>query len=129
MTGNEVQLVVISNDVSLTAGETALLSCVGYGLPNVEITWSRNGEVVMNSSRVNVSEKEVTRGGRLFLQSFLDLCSVEVSDAGNYTCTVSNGELATNASTQLSVTGKNFYSYSLMANSSCAWQILGMKFN
>ena len=108
--GNEVQLIVISNDISLTAGDTALLTCVGYGRPDVQITWSRNGEVVMNSSLITINETDVTRGGRLYKQSYLDLCSVEVSDAGTYTCTVSNGELlATNASTQLSVTGENLY--------------------
>ena len=106
--GNQVQLVVISNDVSLTAGDTALLTCVGYGQPDVQITWSRNGEGVMNNSLVTINEIDVTRGGRLYKQSFLDICSLEVSDSGNYTCTVSNGESATNATTQLLVSGKDF---------------------
>ena len=111
---NEVQLIVISNDVSLTAGDTALLTCVGYGQPDVQITWSRNGEVVMNSSLITINETDVTRGGRLYKQSYLEICSLEVSDAGNYTCTVSNGESETNSSTQLSVSGENLYIYTIM---------------
>ena len=127
--GNEVQLIVISNDASLTAGDTALLTCVGYGQPDVQITWSKNGEVIMNSSLITTHETNVTRGGRLYKQSYLDLCSVEVSDAGTYTCTVSNGEIATNASTQLSVTGENLHFNGLRMFTISAWQILGMKFN
>ena len=102
-------VVVISNDSSLTVGDTALLTCVGYGQPNVEITWSRNGEVIMNSSLATIHETDVTRGGRLYKQSFLDICSLEVSDTGSYTCTISNGLSTINASISLSVSRKNMY--------------------
>ena len=103
---------MISNDTSLTVGDTALLTCVGYGQPDVQITWSRNGENIMNTSLISIYEEEVTQGGRLFKQSFLQLCNIEVSDAGSYVCTVSNGEDTTNgegtnnATVQLLISGK-----------------------
>lgn len=106
MTGNVLELVAISNDTSLTAGDTAFLSCVGHGQPYVEITWIRNGNPLSNDSRVAIYESEITRGGRLFLQSFLDLCSLEVTDAGAYICSVSNNASSINATTQLYVSGK-----------------------
>ena len=37
-----LELAIISNDTSVDAGETAVLICVGYGQPNVDITWSRD---------------------------------------------------------------------------------------
>ncbi len=98
-----LELVMISNDTSLLVGDAALLACVGFGEPNVEITWKRNGEVITNSSLVTITEEEVTQGGRVYKQSFLELCSLMVSDAGVYTCSVSNGETMVNATTQLTV--------------------------
>ena len=98
---------IISNHTSLSEGETALLACVGYGLPSVEITWMRGGQTISNSSLVSISEEDVVQGERLFKQSFLQICSVEMADAGAYTCVVSNGESSVNSSTQLSVTGKH----------------------
>ena len=87
-------------------GDTAFLVCVGYGQPTVQISWTLNGEVVMNGSLVTIYEEEVSQGGRLFKQLFLELCSLELSDSGIYTCTVSNGQTIANATTQLSVYGE-----------------------
>ena len=100
-----MELVVLSNDTSLDEGETALLACVGYGLPDVEISWSFNGEIVMNSSLVTIYEEETVQGERVFLQSFLQLCSLEPADAGAYTCVVSNGLTSVNSSVLLAVSG------------------------
>ena len=102
---------MISNDTSLTVGETALLICVGYGQPYLEITWSTNGEIIMNSSLVTIHEVDTTQGGRSYRQSSLDICSLEVSDTGSYTCAISNGLSTINASTSLSVSRKNMYVY------------------
>ena len=100
-----MEVVVISNDTTLSEGETALLACVGFGQPDVDITWRFNGETITNTSLITTYEEEVTQGGRVFKQSFLQLCSLALSDAGGYTCVVSNGLTTANATTQLSVTG------------------------
>ena len=99
-------MTAISNDFSLNAGDTALLLCVGYGQPDVQITWTRNGQLIANSSNVSIYEEEVTQGGRQFKQSILELCSLEVNDAGSYVCTVNSGPATVNATTQLFISGK-----------------------
>ena len=88
---DEIELVAVSNHTTLSEGETTLLACVGFGLPSAEITWIHKGRVLMNSSLVSISEEDVVQGGKLFKQSILQLCSVEISDSGSYICVVSNG--------------------------------------
>ena len=85
------------------AGEAAILVCVGFGEPDVNITWSRDDQVISNSSLVSIYEEDLTRGDRLFKQSFLQLCSLQMSDSGTYTCTVSNGKASITSTTELSV--------------------------
>ncbi len=101
---DENELVAISNHTSLSEGETALLACVGYGLPTAEVTWMRNGQTIMNSSLVSVIEEDVVQEGKVFRQSVLQLCSVEVSDSGSYLCVVSNGLSDANFTVNLLVT-------------------------
>lgn len=97
---------VISNDTSLAVGETALLICAGYGQPDVEITWSRNNEDIANASLVTIYEEEVSHGVRSFKQSFLEVCSVDITDDGSYNCIARVGQATTTANTQLSVSGE-----------------------
>lgn len=59
--------------------------------------------LVMNDSLVTIYEEDIVEGGRVYKQSFLQLCSLEVADAGDYTCFVSNGQTSTNATTRLTV--------------------------
>lgn len=96
----------ITDDTSLSVGETLLLSCVAFGLPYVDITWTYNGMPVTTSApRVSTYEEEITEVDRPFKQSFLRLCSVTMRDAGNYSCSVSNGIDMQDASTTVTVTG------------------------
>ena len=97
---------MLSKDLSLNSGETALLSCVGFGEPDVEISWSFNGAPVVNSSLTPIFEENIIQGSRPYKQSFLQLCSVTTSSAGSYTCGASNGQGISNAITQLSVIGE-----------------------
>ena len=95
---------MISKDLSLNTGETALLSCVGFGEPEVEITWSFNGARVANTSLTPIFEENIVQGTKLYKQSFLQLCSVAMSNAGDYTCVTSSGHTTSNATTHLTVT-------------------------
>ena len=97
----------ISNDTSAKEGETTLLACVGFGEPDVDISWSFNGAPVVNTSLVTIYEEEVVQGRRNFKQSFLQMCSLALSDAGDYTCIISNSVTMDNATTQLTVTSKH----------------------
>ena len=99
-------MVLVSNDTTLTVGETAILACVSYSSGDEEITWSLNGQTVINSSLHTIYEEEVTQGGKVFKQSFLQLCGLTVSDAGGYTCLVREGQSTDNATITLNVSGE-----------------------
>ncbi len=90
----------------MDAGETAVLICVGFGQPRADITWTRDGQEISNRSLVTIYEEDLAQGGRVFKQSFLQLCSLRMSDSGVYTCSVSNGLSSVNSSVELSVSGR-----------------------
>ena len=94
---------MLSKDLSLNSGETAILSCVGFGEPDVEISWSFNGAPVVNTSLTPIFEENVVQGARIFKQSFLQLCSLSQSNAGVYTCIASSGHSNDNSTLQLTV--------------------------
>ena len=97
------QIVRITRDSMPMRLETIVLACVGIGLPNVQTSWYRNGEALMNSSLVTIYGERVGASSRL---SFLELCSLNGFDTGDYTCMVDNGVAAiTTATTRLTVTG------------------------
>ena len=98
---------MISNDTALRTGKTALLVCVGFGEPDVEISWSFNGAPVVNTSLVTIYEEDDVQGERIFKQSFLQICSLVQADAGGYTCIASDGFTTDNATTQLTVTSES----------------------
>ena len=100
------EVVIISHDSSVAEGETGLLACVGEGFPAVDITWMHRGQIVTQSSLISITEEDAIEGERRFKQSFLQICSIGMADAGGYTCVVSNSEASANSSTQLTVTGK-----------------------
>ena len=99
-------MALISDSLPLIVGDTVLFICMGYGQPDVQVTWSRNGEAIENTSLVTIYEEEVTQEGRSFQESILELCSVDVSDAGSYTCTVSNEQAAIISTSLLFFSGK-----------------------
>ena len=99
------EVAAISNSTIAEAGETVVLVCVGIGNPS--ITWSKDGQVLYNTSTLSIYEEDLLQGGRLFKQSFLQLCSLQPSDSGNYTCSVSNDFSSDSSSIDLTVTGKS----------------------
>ena len=98
-----VELVAISDHITLSEGETVILTCLGYGQPDVELTWTFNDENISNSSVVTIFEDQE---GRFIKQLSLEICSVRAANSGIYTCTVSNDEASATAMTQLTVSGK-----------------------
>lgn len=101
----------ISEATRAAQGETAVLTCLAYGRPRADITWGFNNQRVENSSLVIITEDEAVVGGVLLKRSFLQICSVLISDTGNYTCSVSNGAVLDFATTQLSLLGNSTNSH------------------
>ena len=86
-------------------GDTVLLTCVAYGDQPLSISWSREGSVLMNDSqRITIYEEEVEEGGITFIQSILQICSTESSDAGVYSCIAANEAGNDTATFELTVT-------------------------
>ena len=64
-----------------------LLSCVAYGDQLPGISWSREGNVLMNDSQwITIHEEEFEEGGIMFVQSILQICSTKTNDTGVYSC-------------------------------------------
>ena len=87
-------------------GETFLLTCIGYSLFDTEIRWSFNNDIVGNTSLVTAYTEKLDQGGKVFTQSLLQVCGAIVSDSGDYTCIVSNGQSTTNDTIQVIVSSK-----------------------
>lgn len=102
-----VELALISPDTTLAEGETAILACVGYSQPYVEVTWMHRGAPVMNSSLVTTYQEDTVEMGLPFRQSFLQLCSVSLANSGEYTCIVTNGLSSVNSTVQLTISSKD----------------------
>lgn len=100
-----MRVIVISDVTSIEAGDTALLSCLGYGMPDVNISWIYEGETVEDTALASVYQVDFTQSGNVYTQSILQLCSVERAKAGRYTCVVSNGLVTANAMSLLIVSG------------------------
>ncbi len=87
-------IVIGPEDVTVEAGSTVLITCVAYSEATTSITWIRDSDqtTLDNStgSQVTVYEELVTEGGLTFVQSILEVCSVEDGDSGSYTCVASN---------------------------------------
>ena len=76
--------------------------CVGTGFPQPTISWTLDGSPLENDTRVTIYEEVLEEAGLTFVQSFLEVCSVNFLDAGLYQCTVAN-RLA-NASSNFTLT-------------------------
>ncbi len=113
-TGGALELAIISNNTSVDAGETAVLICVGFGQPRADITWTRDGQEISNRSLVTIYEEDLAQGGRVFKQSFLQLCSLRMSNSGVYTCSVSNGLSSVNSSLLVTVNGEFIHSLTVV---------------
>ena len=85
------KIVVAPETTDVDAGNTVLFTCVALGDSLPSITWSRqNGSVLDNDTGVTIYEELVSEGGLIFVQSILEVCSVEELDSGNYSCSADN---------------------------------------
>ena len=98
-------------NLTVDAGSTILLACVGFGVPIPSVSWSTESVHLSNGSRINIYEELVTENEANFVQSILEICSAEEADGGQYTCTVGNALNNASANFELTVTatGGKFY--------------------
>ena len=82
------EIVLAPSDSEVQEGNTVIFTCVASGAEPPDIWWTRNGEQLYNttSGRVTVYSDTLEVGGVVFVMSTLELCSVELSDGGEYAC-------------------------------------------
>ena len=108
-------IVLISDDTQAIIGERSILVCMTSQQEEKRvISWELDGQTLTNSSRVVITEEEVVHEERNFTQSFLQICNVNITDVGIYTCIVSDtNQLSVNYSTQLTSHSKCFTGFYL----------------
>ena len=78
------------NHIAVSVGNAQVMSCVGVGSSGPpSVVWVRNGEQVVNGSRITITEGTV-----LFNQqrsSDLQISNFALSDAGVYQCIFTEG--------------------------------------
>ena len=100
------RIVIYPSNSTVEAGSITVLSCVGFGDPIPNVTWTRGATELSNGSRTTIYERLVTSNGVTFVQSILQICSVGETDIGQYSCTVDNAVGNTSVDFELSVTGE-----------------------
>ena len=89
-----------------------VLACVGYGRPQVpSVTWSKEGVVLVNNTRVTIFENQATESGFTFVKSILELCATQDADSGQYSCSIQSvggTQMNDSATFELSVTALRF---------------------
>jgi len=104
--GNEAQIVIYPNNITVDAASTVIFACAAYGNPVPDFVWMRGDgtNVTTSDPRINITQELVEESGVTFVQSILEFCSVGVSDSSQYSCTaVASRSSATSPSFQLTV--------------------------
>ena len=101
-------IAVAPNDTSVYVGDSVSLSCVSYGLPLPTISWTRAGQPLSLHSQLMINETEIMTDHVTFVRSTLILCSLQLTDAGQYTCSTSNNHSTSQETFTISVKSKKY---------------------
>ena len=102
-------IAVAPNDTSVYVGDSVSLSCVSYGLPLPTVSWTRTGQPLTSlslHSQLMINETEIVTNHVTFVRSTLVLCSLQLTDAGQYTCSTSNNHSTSQETFTISVKSK-----------------------
>ena len=78
--------------VNVISNEGVTLTCVVFSSPVPDVTWFRNGNQTVDNETANafVTESLIQQSDITFVESILEICPVEVGDAGEYGCQATN---------------------------------------
>ena len=87
------QVLLAPGNITAVSGNIVDLACLAYGIPLPNITWTKNGVPLNNNSitgRITTYEGVIVEGGVALARSFLQICSLQTSDDGQYSCVADN---------------------------------------
>ena len=99
-------MITPNSTFEVDVGATVTYVCVAYGeSERPSIFWRFGDELLSNetSSLVTVYESQVEGNNLVFTESILELCSVEVENAGMYSCTANNSIGSSNSTFTLNI--------------------------
>ena len=78
-------------------GQSVKFNCTADGVPRPDIVWRKNGQLLLNTSRVKIMTSEQSNGFRssiipdiLQLTSTIEITNLGGSDNGSYSCRADN---------------------------------------
>ena len=86
-----MELVIVPGPTSVDYGSTIYMACVATG-DQPDISWSLDGVALVNGNDFTITTSNITEGGVTFVQSILEVCTVDGSETGEYSCTALNSE-------------------------------------
>ena len=102
------RLFVFPSDSIANVGDSLAFICLAEGIPQPYITWMRNGLPL--NMEANITEERFSNDSSYFTMSILNLCTLQFSDSGMYSCSASNiGTITDSVSFSLDVQGSIFY--------------------
>ena len=87
-------------------GNTITFVCVAYGIPDPSISWNRGDTTLSNGSQIFIYEVLLVQDGVKYVQSIIELCSIEEENGGQYSCFAENTVGNDTATFVLTVIGK-----------------------
>jgi len=75
---------------TVETGSSVMLTCVGYGVPTVSVSWYMEDVQLDNNSQITIYGELINENGLTLVLSVLTICSADETDSGQYSCTVGN---------------------------------------
>ena len=81
-----------NDHIEINAGNSLVLTCVGYGVPLPFVYWSRGDMELANNSRVIITKDMTLEDDSrvAVVKLSMEICSSRLTDAGVYSCTAVN---------------------------------------
>ena len=83
-----VDMLFYPGDTIAMVADSVALSCTAAGIPAPQIAWFKDGLPLTNG--YNITERQLSNSSNYFTVSVLNLCDLQLSDSGEYSCTASN---------------------------------------
>lgn len=79
-------VLIVPSMITVKYNSTVIMSCVAAGDPTPQIHWEINSIEIASSA----SDTFDLGNGNVYVESFLEVCSIQSGDAGVYGCSASN---------------------------------------